>query len=82
MLNINERHVLFRHRLAKCLYEYPGSTGISVFIINQYFNIQGLDQTLEAIPSHTELDVAMENINETLNILNMGEFPPSDRSYG
>ncbi|XP_026736418.1 talin-1 isoform X5 [Trichoplusia ni] len=43
---------------------------------------QGLEQTLEAIPSHTELDVAMENINETLNILNMGEFPPSDRSYG
>ncbi|KAJ8706954.1 hypothetical protein PYW08_011088 [Mythimna loreyi] len=43
---------------------------------------QGLESTLEAIPSHTELDVAMENINETLNILNMGEFPPSDRSYG
>ncbi|XP_022816795.1 talin-1 isoform X3 [Spodoptera litura] len=43
---------------------------------------QGLESTLEAVPSHTELDVAMENINETLNILNMGEFPPSDRSYG
>ncbi|KAG7312569.1 hypothetical protein JYU34_000868 [Plutella xylostella] len=24
----------------------------------------------------------MENINETLNILNMNEFPPSDRNYG
>ncbi|XP_047038268.1 talin-1 isoform X10 [Helicoverpa zea] len=43
---------------------------------------QGLESTLEAIPSHTELDVAMENINDTLNILNMGEFPPSDRPYG
>ncbi|CAH0698118.1 unnamed protein product [Spodoptera exigua] len=43
---------------------------------------QGLEATLEAVPSHTELDVAMENINETLNILNMGEFPPSDKSYG
>ncbi|KAH9632860.1 hypothetical protein HF086_013647 [Spodoptera exigua] len=42
----------------------------------------GLEATLEAVPSHTELDVAMENINETLNILNMGEFPPSDKSYG
>ncbi|XP_075988136.1 talin_middle and talin-RS domain-containing protein rhea isoform X7 [Anticarsia gemmatalis] len=43
---------------------------------------QGLESTLEAVPSHTELDLAMENINETLNILNMGEFPPSDKSYG
>lgn len=37
---------------------------------------------MEAVPSHTELDVAMENINETLHILNTGEFPPSDRPYG
>lgn len=37
---------------------------------------------MEAIPSHAELDNVLENINETLNILNMGEFPPSDRSYG
>ncbi|XP_037295734.1 LOW QUALITY PROTEIN: talin-1-like [Manduca sexta] len=43
---------------------------------------QGLDQTMEAVPSHAELDLAMENINETLNILNMGEFPPTDSSYG
>ncbi|XP_063370870.1 talin-1 [Cydia amplana] len=43
---------------------------------------QNLDTSLEAVPSHTELHAAMENINETLNILNMGEFPPSDRSYG
>ncbi|XP_037872842.1 talin-1 isoform X5 [Bombyx mori] len=42
----------------------------------------GLEQTMEAVPSHTELDLAMENINETLNILNMGEFPPTDSSYG
>ncbi|CAK1592968.1 unnamed protein product [Parnassius mnemosyne] len=41
-----------------------------------------LEQTMEAVPSHAELDMAMENINETLNILNMGEFPPSDKSYG
>ncbi|KAL0859340.1 hypothetical protein ABMA27_011134 [Loxostege sticticalis] len=43
---------------------------------------EGLETTLEAVPSQTELDSAMENINETLNILNMGEFPPSDKSYG
>ncbi|XP_049882478.1 talin-1 isoform X7 [Pectinophora gossypiella] len=43
---------------------------------------QNLEQTMEAVPSHTELDRAMENINETLNILNMGEFPPSDKTYG
>ncbi|CAH2056203.1 unnamed protein product, partial [Iphiclides podalirius] len=43
---------------------------------------QNLEQTMEAVPSHAELDMAMENINETLNILNMGEFPPSDKSYG
>ncbi|XP_063391701.1 talin-1 [Cydia fagiglandana] len=43
---------------------------------------QNLDTSLEAVPSHSELHAAMENINETLNILNMGEFPPSDRSYG
>ncbi|XP_028167577.1 talin-1 isoform X13 [Ostrinia furnacalis] len=41
-----------------------------------------LESTLEAVPSQTELDAAAENINETLNILNMGEFPPSDKSYG
>ncbi|CAG4949257.1 unnamed protein product [Parnassius apollo] len=41
-----------------------------------------LEQTMEAVPSHAELDMAMENINETLNILNMGDFPPSDKSYG
>ncbi|XP_048001981.1 talin-1 isoform X11 [Leguminivora glycinivorella] len=43
---------------------------------------QNLDTSLEAVPSHSELHAAMENINETLNILNMGEFPPSDRTYG
>ncbi|KAM3956237.1 LOW QUALITY PROTEIN: talin_middle and talin-RS domain-containing protein rhea [Aphomia sociella] len=43
---------------------------------------RSLDQTMEAVPSHAELDLAMENINETLNILNSGEFPPSDRPYG
>ncbi|XP_013176171.1 PREDICTED: talin-1 isoform X2 [Papilio xuthus] len=42
---------------------------------------QNLEQTMEAVPSHAELDMAMENINETLNILNMGEFPPSDKTY-
>ncbi|CAG9134195.1 unnamed protein product [Plutella xylostella] len=43
---------------------------------------QDLERTVEAVPAHSELDIAMENINETLNILNMNEFPPSDRNYG
>ncbi|KAJ2939257.1 hypothetical protein O0L34_g13352 [Tuta absoluta] len=42
----------------------------------------GLEQTMAAVPSHRELDLAMENINQTLNILDSGEFPPSDRAYG
>ncbi|KOB72562.1 putative Talin-2 [Operophtera brumata] len=42
----------------------------------------GLEQTMESIPSHGELDNVLENINETLNILNMGDFPPAERAYG
>ncbi|CAH0404281.1 unnamed protein product [Chilo suppressalis] len=41
----------------------------------------GLETTLEAAPSHTELDAALEDINETLHILDMNEFPPSDKPY-
>ncbi|XP_060808637.1 talin-1 [Amyelois transitella] len=42
----------------------------------------GLEQTMEAVPSHAELDLAAENINSTLDVLNSGQFPPrSDRTY-
>ncbi|XP_046974638.1 talin-1 isoform X11 [Vanessa cardui] len=43
---------------------------------------QGIEQTIEAVPSHAELDAAMESINQTLDILDMGEFPLTDKSYG
>ncbi|XP_041983900.1 talin-1 isoform X3 [Aricia agestis] len=43
---------------------------------------QSIDQAMESVPSHAELDAAMEDINQTLDILNMGEFPVSDKSYG
>ncbi|CAK1549078.1 unnamed protein product [Leptosia nina] len=43
---------------------------------------QGVELTLESVPSHTELDAAMENINQTLQILDMGELPRTDKSYG
>ncbi|XP_064292942.1 talin-1 isoform X8 [Plodia interpunctella] len=42
----------------------------------------GLEQTLEAVPSHAELDLAAETVSQTLSILHSGEFPPhSHRTY-
>ncbi|XP_064075634.1 talin-1 isoform X10 [Vanessa tameamea] len=43
---------------------------------------QGIEQTIESVPSTAELDAAMESINQTLDILDMGEFPLTDKSYG
>lgn len=34
------------------------------------------------MPSHAELDAAMDSLNQTLDVLDMGEFPHTDKNYG
>ncbi|XP_038221575.1 talin-2-like [Zerene cesonia] len=43
---------------------------------------QSVEQTLEAVPSHTELDGALDDVAHTLHILDAGDLPRSDRPYG
>ncbi|XP_052742703.1 talin-1 isoform X10 [Bicyclus anynana] len=43
---------------------------------------EGMEEAIGAVPSHAELDAAIENIAHTLDILDMGEFPHTDKSYG
>ncbi|XP_045457678.1 talin-1 [Melitaea cinxia] len=43
---------------------------------------QSIEQTIESVPSHAELDEAMESINQTLDILEMNDYPQTDKSYG
>ncbi|GBP64325.1 Talin-2 [Eumeta japonica] len=42
----------------------------------------GLERTASAAGSQRELEHAVQTVDETLHILNSGEFPPSDRTYG
>ncbi|CAG4965789.1 unnamed protein product [Colias eurytheme] len=43
---------------------------------------QSVEQTLEAVPTHTELDGALDDVAHTLHILDIGDLPRSDRTYG
>ncbi|XP_069364128.1 talin-1 [Maniola hyperantus] len=43
---------------------------------------EGMEEAIGAVPSYAELDAAIENIGHTLDILDMGEFPHTDRTYG
>ncbi|CAH0716781.1 unnamed protein product, partial [Brenthis ino] len=43
---------------------------------------QSIEQMIEAVPSHAELDAAMDSINQTIDVLDMGEFPHTDKTYG
>ncbi|CAH2211100.1 jg565, partial [Pararge aegeria aegeria] len=43
---------------------------------------EGMEEAIGAVPSYAELDTAIENIGQTLDILDMGEFPHTDKSYG
>ncbi|XP_045782663.1 talin-1 isoform X4 [Maniola jurtina] len=43
---------------------------------------EGMEEAIGAVPSYAELDAAIENIGQTLDILDMGEFPHTDKTYG
>ncbi|XP_047524858.1 talin-1 isoform X1 [Pieris napi] len=51
-------------------------------VVNMAKNVsQSVELTLESVPSHAELDSAMEDINQTLHILDMDDLPRTDKSY-
>ncbi|XP_022115337.2 talin-1 isoform X5 [Pieris rapae] len=51
-------------------------------VVNMAKNVsQSVELTLESVPAHAELDSAMEDINQTLHILDMDDLPRTDKSY-
>lgn len=40
-----------------------------------------LSKCVECLPGQREVDEALKNVSEFQEIINMGEFPPSDKSY-
>ncbi|CAG9573830.1 unnamed protein product [Danaus chrysippus] len=42
---------------------------------------QNIEHTVDAAPALRELDAALDSIAQTLGVLDMGEFPTSDRPY-
>lgn len=41
-----------------------------------------LQNCIECLPGQREVDEALRNVNELSEIINLGEYPPTDKSYG
>lgn len=65
----------------RCLSNLDSTDTVRLASISKNITIS-LDHSVNSLPGHQDVDSTIENINETLQILSMGEFPSTTKSYG